>query len=283
MSIDKVTSEYIKTMKEAGKTDDAKKQKHRSPAYISIGLKEAIEKINILWEHEKRNEIAVDVVAGHWKVAPKSSSTLMAISTLKKFGLISDRGSGDQRYIKLTDLAYGILKADVNTTTWIKLVQKAALSPKIIAELWETDKENPKSTPNLKKYLEFEKSFNPTVIDSFIQTYRDTISFAKLGIGDKVVTEEADDSVSQIENDQPDDSASPVTVIKNTGKKVLATYSIPLGSNDATIVFKGEKLSPADFDALGEFVEFAKKQFERKMKTDSEIENAAKKELELAG
>lgn len=183
------------------KTDDAKKQKHRSPAYTSIGLKEAVEKARVIWDAEKRNEVAVDVVAGHWKVAPKSSTTLMAISALKKFGLIDDRGSGDQRYVKLTDLAYNILRAEPNTPEWIVLVQKSALSPTIIAELWESDKENPKSTPSLKKYLEFEKHFNPAIIDEFIQSYRDTISFAKLGIGDRVVTEELVDEARQEENE----------------------------------------------------------------------------------
>jgi hypothetical protein len=52
----------------------------------------------------------------------------------------------------------------------------------------------------------------------------------------------------------------------------LSAYSIPLGSNEATLVFKGEKLSADDFDALGEFVEFAKKQFDRKKKEGELLE-----------
>ncbi len=201
MAYEEVAKKYIKAITEAGdEAGDAKKQKHRSPAYTSIGLKEAIEKARIIWEHEKRNEVAIDVAAGHWKAPPKSSATLMAFSALKKFGLISDRGSGDQRYVKLTDLAFNILRAEPNSTAWLTLVQKAALSPSIISELWESDKENPKSTPSLKKYLEFEKHFNPSVIDGFIQSYRDTISFAKLGLGDIIETSEPDDLTTEIEN-----------------------------------------------------------------------------------
>lgn len=56
---------------------------------------------------------------------------------------------------------------------------------------------------------------------------------------------------------------------------VLATYSIPLGSNEATLTFQGDVLTAEDFDALGEFVEFAKKQFERKSKARSEYPKAA--------
>jgi len=254
---------------------DAKKQKLRSPSYTSIGLREAVEKVRVIWEHEKRNEVAVDIVAGHWKVAPKSSATLMAISTLKKFGLVTDRGSGDQRYIKLTDLAYNILRAEPNTTAWLTGVQKAALSPKIIAELWESDKENPKSTPSLKKYLEFEKHFNPVVIDEFIQSYRETISFAKLGIGDKVLTSESNGEAAESETgSQEEDLTAPTggkvaAITKQTGKKMLAQYLIPIGANEATITFTGAELTAGDFDALADYVGIFKREFERKQKAES--------------
>jgi hypothetical protein len=45
---------------------------------------------------------------------------------------------------------------------------------------------------------------------------------------------------------------------------VLATYSIPLGSNEVTITFTGKELSVYDFDALADYVTIFRKQFERK-------------------
>lgn len=50
---------------------------------------------------------------------------------------------------------------------------------------------------------------------------------------------------------------------------MLASYSIPLGANEATITFTGEKLSAEDFTALGEYVTLFKAQFERKQKSES--------------
>jgi hypothetical protein len=50
---------------------------------------------------------------------------------------------------------------------------------------------------------------------------------------------------------------------------------IPLGANQATLKFSGENLTTDDFDALVEFVEFAKKQFTRKSKSRSEYPKAA--------
>lgn len=269
------TDKNIEYAQNLRKTDDAKKQKHRSPAYPSIGLKEALEKARAIWDNEKRNEVSVDVVAAHWKMAAKSSSTLLAISALKKFALITDRGSGDQRYVKLTDLAYNILRAEPDSDVWLKSVQKSALSPKMIVELWETDKESPKSTANLKKYLEFEKKFNPAVIDQFVQAYRDTISFAKLGIGDKVLTDGADGDAVELENGSQEEDLLPpaggkvAPITKQIGKKMLAQYSIPIGANEATITFTGAELTVGDFDALADYVVIFKKQFERKQKSES--------------
>ena len=47
-------------------------------------------------------------------------------------------------------------------------------------------------------------------------------------------------------------------------QNMLAQYAIPLGANEATIVFTGKQLSPADFDELIEYVKLFKKQFERR-------------------
>ena len=271
MANEEVTKNYLKAITETGdEAGDAKKQKHRSPAYTSIGLKEAVEKARVIWEHEKRNEVAVDVAAGHWKVAAKSSTTLMAVSALKKFGLITDRGSGDQRYLKLTDLAYNILRAEPNTPAWISFVQKAALLPTIIAELWESDKENPKSTPSLKKYLEFEKHFNPAVIDEFIQSYRDTISFAKLGIGDKVLTDGVIDNDQQSHNDSNGEmqevrsKANPADNSKKSDMDAtmnLGEIAIPVAGKFARIPFP---MSEEDFDLFEGTIKLWKKKLVQK-------------------
>lgn len=50
-------------------------------------------------------------------------------------------------------------------------------------------------------------------------------------------------------------------------QNVLARYSIPLGGNEATLVFTGQTLVPDDFDALAEYVLLFKKQFERRQKS----------------
>lgn len=50
------------------------------------------------------------------------------------------------------------------------------------------------------------------------------------------------------------------------GKPVLARYSIPLGGSEATLIFTGSSLLPEDFDALSDYIQLFKKQFERRAK-----------------
>jgi hypothetical protein len=47
-------------------------------------------------------------------------------------------------------------------------------------------------------------------------------------------------------------------------KRVIAHYLIPLGgSEEVALTFTGESLTAADFDALEDFVQFARRQCER--------------------
>ena len=48
---------------------------------------------------------------------------------------------------------------------------------------------------------------------------------------------------------------------------MLAEYAVPLGANEAKIVFTGQQLSPDDLDALIEYVTLFKQQFERRTGT----------------
>lgn len=75
------------------------------------------------------------------------------------------------------------------------------------------------------------------------------------------------ESLSYLECLGPAMSITAPPAVVQPGHKMLAQYTIPLGSNQATLVFTGEQLTPDDFDALVDFVQFSKRQFERALKT----------------
>ena len=97
--------------KEALKTI-IKKAKERSPNYPGINLEAALEKARILREREGKHYAPIETVLKHWGYVPKSSGGLVALSALKKFGLIDDQGKGEKRQVKLSDLELKILLDD---------------------------------------------------------------------------------------------------------------------------------------------------------------------------
>lgn len=162
-------------------TDKKKvKREGRSPGYPSINLRNAIEKAQIIYDREKKHAAPAVNVVRHWGYTPKSSAGLLTLAALRKFNLIEDEGSGQNRKVRLTDLALRIL-LDPNEKSKNEAIQKAALNPPIHTEIWEKYGGTLPSTETLKYYLHMERGFTGFGADEFIRHFVDTISFAKLG------------------------------------------------------------------------------------------------------
>lgn len=152
---------------------------HRSPSFPSIDLKTAIERARIFYQHEKRLPANVAVVAKHWGYSPQSSGGKQVLAALLSFGLMEDKGSGDQRQVKLTDLALRILLDErPGSLERREALQRAAFMPKIHSELFTKWDESLPSDPNLRHYLLIEKKFNENGAADFIRQLRSTADFA---------------------------------------------------------------------------------------------------------
>lgn len=186
-----------------------KKPRLRSPAYPYINLEEAEKLARIIWEKENRHPVPVSVAAVHWKYGAKSSTGALSVSALKKFGLLKEEGAGDKRTVKLSDLGLDLIKfADVFEER-LKLLKIAALKPEIHKELWTTHRDA--SDASLRRYLEFDRKFNGSVVDVVIKEYRDTISFAQLTDAD---------IISDTSGDAEDDADSPDERPMETTEKI---------------------------------------------------------------
>src|SRR6266850_7033756 len=84
------------------KDQKTSKPRTRSPAYPAISLAQAIEKGKIIWGHEKRNAASMAAFASDLEINPKSSSFLLAVSALKKYGLLEEVEGTKERMLKLT-------------------------------------------------------------------------------------------------------------------------------------------------------------------------------------
>jgi hypothetical protein len=241
-----------------------------------MSLKEALEKAQMLWDKEKRHAAPITAIETHFGFKVGGGTVSRVISALGKFGLVEDEGQRDEKVYKLSDAALTILLSPPESAERLKAIETAALQPAIHREIWDTFGGDLPSDENLRSFLILKRGFNPSFVNDFIANFRDTLAFSSLlKDGQEIkqptaVDKKADpetveknkppvqDAANQLR--EPNDPPSPPLGEKN---KMLAQYTIPLGPNQATLVFTGECLTADDFDALKDYVDLFKKQFER--------------------
>lgn len=180
----------------------SRKKKHRSPSYPSLDLKEAIAKIAIVYQEEMRHPVPVFVVAEHGGYSDfKSSSALRLIAAYKQFGLVVEEGSGDDRKVRVSDLALDILLDGDDEAKRSAAIKKAALLPPIYRKIWQNFNGNIPSDGTLRSYLIRELDFNDGVVDGLIRKFRSTVSFAELASSD-IISSSVDESGDEQEPEE---------------------------------------------------------------------------------
>ncbi len=161
----------------------------RSPAYPTIDLQTALEKIRTMHDFTHRTPVLVSTMLPHWGYeSGKSANGMKVVAALKSYGLISDSGKKDTRKIQLTDNAYRIVHLPESNPERQELTKKFALSPEIYRYMWQTygPLDAMPQDEAIKSDLVLEKKFNESAVTGFLNDYKDTIRFAKIGAADTV-------------------------------------------------------------------------------------------------
>lgn len=162
---------------------NSKKLRTRSPAYPYLDLRSALDKAAALWKAEGRHPAAVNVVMHHWGYKEDSSTGHSSMAALKKYGLIEHDGMGENKQIRLSNLALTILlDENPDSPGRTDALRTAAMSPRIHAELWERYGSDLPSDQSLKRYLVLEKSFNEAAVDELLAEYKQTIGFVGMNL-----------------------------------------------------------------------------------------------------
>lgn len=148
----------------------------RSPSYPGISLAEAEKRARELYNAERTHAAPITTIAEHWGYSPKSSGAKTILAALKKFGLVEDEGSGDNRQARLSDLG-----ADLVLNPDPALVrQQAALLPRFHRQIWDEYGVDLPSAANLRYRLIREFGFTETGAEEFLDEYLETIVHAGL-------------------------------------------------------------------------------------------------------
>jgi len=177
----------------AGQAEVERKVRPRSPSYPGVDLETALDRARLVHQHEQRHKANIDTILGHWNYSPRSGPGLVLLAALKKFGLMVDEGSGQDRQAGLSDLALDILLDERdNSPERSAAIKKAALAPPIHSDLWEKYGGRLPSDQNLRFHLIRERAFTDSGADEFIAQFRRTISFARLGEDGTISTPHGD-------------------------------------------------------------------------------------------
>jgi len=178
----------------------ASPRRFRSPPYPYIPLRKAVERAAVLYHAAPRFPVDLADLADVWGYGRKSSGVPQTAAALLHFGLLSDQGSGSGRVFRLTDDALHIIQDTApHSAKRQRALKRAALAPRIHAELWERFGDpHEVSRAVLIDYLTADRSdrgdapFSPTAADDLLTEYRQTLAFAGLVGADDVVGDYAD-------------------------------------------------------------------------------------------
>lgn len=210
-------------------------KKHRSPAYPSISLKDAIERARIFFKKEGKHEAILETAAVHWGYSPTSSSKLSTAAALKSFGLLQEKGGG---MVQLTPLGLAIVQDErLISPERDAAIKQAALLPKIISELWGKYGVELPSHDTLTHYLKVDRGFNPKSVNDVIRVYKETVSYAGLGVrsnddGTVAVESSEEKDMNQVQSGTATENSARPPVLPDVSGEEIANIRV---SRDCTI------------------------------------------------
>jgi hypothetical protein len=148
--------------------------RRRSPSFPFISLGKAIERARAIAEVHKRSATSLTALGKALGYAPKSSGLLQTVAALRAYGLIEDIGQGENRRIRLSDLAWRILH-DTRLGGWQEAIREAAMRPRLIAEYAKKWLPNRPTAHDCISELHLDRGFNTEAAKLFLKVFDETI------------------------------------------------------------------------------------------------------------
>lgn len=175
--------------------DSTKKERHRSPNYPAVGLREAVERLRKLYVADGKAGAPPKLAAVHIGFAKPHGQAMSVLAALKRFGLIAE-GSGR---IAPTQAAIEILNLPEKDPRRLATIREAALGPPIYRELVENHRSTGLPQRDvLESELITYRNFNPKAVKGFVTDFLDTIEYAGVSVEDAVDSEHADKPATQL-------------------------------------------------------------------------------------
>ena len=148
----------------------------RSPRYPSMSLKKAIDLVEKVHDKAKIYVVAREAIAKDLGFKSLHGTAVKTLATLTSYGLLSSVKGKDGR--RVSDLAVSIITPKPGDPKRAEAVEKAALTPKLFAELQAQYPDGIPSENTLRSFL-VEKGFLPEACETVISVYQETWNFVE--------------------------------------------------------------------------------------------------------
>lgn len=224
--------------KESNKNESKSSTRHRSPGFPNIPLEEAISRLKIIYQHDKRAFTTVEAIITHLGYkGGRGGSAGRAVAALKHYGLLEEK-SGQFR---VSDIGFKLLHFSEDSEEKKELLKEISLYPSTFKRIFSYYEGEIPSDTTLRQHLIFKEKFNPESVDQFIRVFRQTISFANptLDINENAdnsndVKNEEIEAQPSIQTTQIENASSTISQPQNSQSQIsLSPYS-----NGETLKFR---------------------------------------------
>lgn len=177
----------------------AKSSRTRSPQYPAIGLREAVEKVQQVYDQDYQNKISREIVAQHMGYAGLNGKSLKVLSATTKYGLLE--GRGDE--VHVSDLALQVIAHPVGSLERLEALKQASSKPILFAELDARFSGGKASDQAIKSWLLTQK-FIPLAAETVLKSYKETKSFVE----EEMSLYNEEHGISEDDIDQPNEEIS---------------------------------------------------------------------------
>lgn len=170
-------------MADSKQQDEAKKERHRSPNYPAVGLRDAVERVRKLYSEDGRAGAPPKIAAVHIGFKAPHGQAMSVLAALKRFGLVSEANGR----VAPSQSAIEILNLPESDPRRASALRAAALNPPIYRQLVEKNRSMglPKRDVLEAELVAYQK-FNPTAVKGFVSDFLDTLEYAGISVDDAV-------------------------------------------------------------------------------------------------
>jgi hypothetical protein len=158
-----------------------KRGEGRSPAYPFISVQKALERAHELYAQESGHFAPLKSAVAAWGYSPKSSGARQTLATMRYYGLLDVNGEGDDRMIRVTELARKIiLDKREDDSEKRALIRQVALMPTAHKALYQEYPNGLPSDGTVHHFLVFRKQYNDAAASELLAEFKQTASYVGL-------------------------------------------------------------------------------------------------------